>query len=165
MSTSDLSSARSEWAWAEMSPIWTPRHEDEEQRAYPRLPSDYPVALRNSLGQHCAATLRNISPLGLQLACSPVTARIVHARASTTEVGPILLQATVVLTLEDGAHTFSAGVRLVHEAFSAEWGCVMGFQFLELRPRARRLVDAFYAERLRQGIAAESNDAALTADT
>ena len=123
-----------------------------EQRAWPRIRGEFPVALRNGLGQHCAATLQNISPDGLQVRCTVQTARIIHPQFGPLMPGDQpLLQATVVLPLEEGPQTLSAGVRLLHLAAVESPFCILGFRFLELRPRARRIIDAFYAEQLRQG--------------
>ena len=123
-----------------------------EQRAWPRIRGEFPVALRNGLGQHCAATLRNLSPDGLQVRCNVQTARIIHPQGDSLVAGEQpLLQATVVLPLSDGPQTLSAGVRLLHLAAAETPFCVLGFQFLDLRPRARRIIDAFYAEQLRRG--------------
>jgi|GEM_PF-3658413 len=61
-----------------------------------------------------------------------------------------LLQATAVMPLAGGAETLSVGVRLLYVAALAEAGqCVLGFQFLNLRPKARRIVDTYFAEQLR----------------
>ncbi|MEN9727120.1 MAG: hypothetical protein RL434_1486, partial [Pseudomonadota bacterium] len=60
-----------------------------------------------------------------------------------------LLQVTMVLPLAEGQQTLSACARLLHVATTAPASCLMGFQFLELRPKARRQIDAFYAEQLR----------------
>jgi hypothetical protein len=127
-----------------------PHSDFEDQRAYPRIRGDFPVAFRNSHGQHCAATLRNLSPEGLQILCNMATAQIIHPSGGRLmEENHPLLQATMVLPLADGQQTLSACVRLLHVATIAPAGCLMGFQFLELRPKARRQIDAFYAEQLR----------------
>ncbi len=126
-------------------------HSDfEDQRAYPRIHGDFPVAFRNSQGQHCAATLRNLSPEGLQILCNMATAQIIYPPGGRLmEDDHPLLQATMVLPLAEGHQTLSACVRLLHVARVAPASCLMGFQFLELRPKARRQIDAFYAEQLR----------------
>lgn len=121
-----------------------------DQRAWPRVTGDFPVALRNGLGQHCAATLRNLSPDGMQVHCSLATARVIHPGSGNPLAGDQpLLHATVVLPLCDGPQTLSAGVRLLHLEAVDSHHCILGFRFLDLRPRARRLIDAFYAEQLR----------------
>ncbi|MBM4226294.1 MAG: PilZ domain-containing protein [Gammaproteobacteria bacterium] len=129
---------------------FAPQNDFEDQRAYPRILGDFPVAFRNGQGQHCAATLRNLSPEGLQIACNMATAQIIHPAGGRLKGdNQPLLQATMVLPLAEGHQTLSACVRLLHVATTAAASCLMGFQFLELRPKARRQIDAFYAERLR----------------
>ena len=135
-----------------LSPSTPESHWAKEQRAWPRVHGEFPVALRNGLGQHCAATLRNLSPDGLQVRCNVQTARIVHPLGGPLVAGEQpLLHATVVLPLSDGPQTLSAGVRLLHLAAAEAPFCILGFRFLDLRPRARRIIDAFYAEQLRRG--------------
>lgn len=139
------------FATGQETDAWFALHGDaEDQRTYPRIPGVFPVAFRNSQGQHCAASLRNLSPEGLQIACNMATAQIIHpAGGRLTGDNHPLLQATMVLPLAEGHQTLSACVRLLHVATTATASCLMGFQFLELRPKARRLIDAFYAEQLR----------------
>ena len=50
----------------------------DEQRRYPRLALDIPVAFRNASGQHCAAKLVNVGPGGIQIRCNTATAQILH---------------------------------------------------------------------------------------
>lgn len=123
--------------------------EQEDQRAYPRISGEIRVAFRNAHGQHCAATLRDLSPEGLQITCNTATAQIIHTTGG--RIGgnnQPLVQVTMVLPLSEGQQTLSACARLQHAAtLRAAW-CLMGFQFLELRPKARRLIDVFYAEQL-----------------
>lgn len=119
-----------------------------EQRAAPRVEMLVPVAFRNGVGQHCAARLSNLSVDGLQVRCNIATAQTIHPRGG--RLGPDnqpLLHATAVLPLADGPQTLSIGVRLIycrHDDHARD--CVLGFRFLELRPKARRLVETFFTE-------------------
>ncbi len=133
-------------------PAWQAVSNLDEQRAYPRITIDIPVAFRNASGQHCAAKLRNISPDGLQVRCNLVTAQIIHPRGGKIgDENQPLLQATAVLPLSSGPETLSVGVRLLYTGtLSDAPHCVLGFQFLNLRPKARRIIDTFFAEQMRQ---------------
>lgn len=124
----------------------------DEQRGYPRVALEIPVAFRNGSGQHCAARLRNLSPEGLQVACNIVTAQMIYPAGGKLQPdNQPILQATAVLPLADGPETLSLGVRLLYCSTTAESpNCIMGFQFLDLRPKARRIIDAFFAEQFRQ---------------
>ncbi len=130
---------------------WPSLGMEDEQRAYPRIALDVPVAFRNASGQHCAAKLCNISPDGLQVRCNLVTAQIIHPHTGLLEADNLpLLQATAVIPLAGGPETLSVGVRLLYIATNpTSPNCVLGFQFLNLRPKARRIVDSYFAEQLR----------------
>ena len=124
----------------------------DDQRAYPRVALEIPVAFRNAAGQHCAARLRNLSPDGLQVRCNIVTAQIIHPCGGKIkdEKQPIL-HATAVLPLTGGAETLSVGVRVLNSStVNDEPRCVLGFQFLDLRPKPRRIIDTFFTEQLRR---------------
>jgi len=124
-----------------------------EHRQYPRFALEIPVTFRNALGEHCAATLSNFSPEGLQVRCGAATVRIIHPEGERLVPGrqPIL-QASLTVPVAGVAEELTLGVRLVHLGMLAdEPGCVLGFSFLSLRPRARRIVLGFVGERLRAG--------------
>ena len=122
----------------------------EEQRQHPRVVLDIPVAFRNAQGQHCAAKLCNISPDGLQVRCNVVTAQVIHpAGGRLTDCNQPILQATLAVPVGEGFETLSLGVRLQYLTVGVdEPRCVLGFSFLNLRPKARRIVEGFFAERL-----------------
>jgi hypothetical protein len=122
-----------------------------DPRAYPRVPLEVPVAFRNGSGQHCAARLHNLSPGGLQVRCNIATARIIHpAGGYMLESNRPLLQATAVLPLASGPASLSLAVRLLYALVAGEHAyCVLGFQFLDPRPKAQRIIDTFFAEQLR----------------
>lgn len=128
-----------------------------EQRQHPRLALEIPVAFRNAQGQHCAAKLCNISPDGLQVRCNVVTAQIVHPVGGRIgEANKPILQATLAVPVGSGFETLSLGVRLQYLTILAdEPRCVLGFSFLNLRPKARRIVEGFFGEQLRQDYAGE----------
>lgn len=116
-----------------------------EQRQYPRIELEIPVAFRNAQGQHCAARLCNLSADGLQVRCNVSTAQIIHPVGGRigAENRPIL-QATLAVPVGVGHETLSLGVRLQYLiVVDDEPRCVLGFSFLNLRPKARRVVDAF----------------------
>jgi PilZ domain len=122
------------------------------QREFFRIAIEIPVAFRNGEGQHCAARLRNLSPAGLQICCNFSTAQIIYPLGGIvpTHNQPIL-HATTILPLSTGAETLSVGVRLLYSTIlNHEPRCVLGFRFLELRPKARRLVETFFAEQIRE---------------
>jgi hypothetical protein len=131
---------------------WQPSPTLEELRHYPRVSIEIPVAFRNSSGQHCAARLCNLSPEGLQVRCNLVTAQMIYpAGGKLNPDNQPILQATAVLPLAGGGQeTLSAGVRLLYFAVDeVHPHCILGLQFLSLRPKARRIVDTFFAEQLR----------------
>jgi hypothetical protein len=125
----------------------------DEHRQHPRLALEIPVTFRNALGEHCAAMLSNVSPEGLQVRCDPATARLIHPAGARLEPGrqPIL-QARLTVPVAGVDEDLSLGVRLVHIGMLPdEPRCALGFSFLALRPRARRIVIGFFGERLRAG--------------
>lgn len=125
----------------------------DEHRQFPRFVLEIPVTFRNALGEHCAAMLSNFSPEGLQVRCDVDTARMIHPAGERIEPGrqPIL-QASLTVPVAGVAEDLSLGVRLVHIGMLAEEPrCALGFSFLALRPKARRIVLGFFGERLRAG--------------
>jgi hypothetical protein len=136
---------------APVAPLpWQPGSALEEQRGYPRITLEIPVAFRNSSGQHCAASLRNLSPDGLQVRCNIVTAQMIYPGGKLQADNAPILQATAVLPLAGGPETLSVGVRLLYFTTADENpNCILGFQFLNLRPKARRIIETFFVEQLR----------------
>ncbi len=131
---------------------WQGSNALDELRNYPRVSIEIPVAFRNSSGQHCAARLCNLSPEGLQVRCNLVTAQMIYPSGGklSPDNQPIL-HATAVLPLaRGGQETLSAGVRLLYFTVDdVHPNCILGLQFLSLRPKARRIIDSFFAEQLR----------------
>lgn len=122
----------------------------DEQRQHPRVDLAIPVAFRNAQGQHCAARLCNISADGLQVRCNVSTAQIIHPVGGRIggDNQPIL-QATLAVPMGAGHETLSLGVRLQYLTIvDSEPRCVLGFSFLNLRPKARRIVETFFGDRL-----------------
>ncbi|MCC7122839.1 MAG: PilZ domain-containing protein [Gammaproteobacteria bacterium] len=122
----------------------------DEQRQHPRVELEIPVAFRNAHGQHCAARLCNLSADGLQVRCNVATAQIMHPLGGRIggDSQPIL-QATLALPLGAGHETLSLGVRLQYlTVVDEEPRCMLGFSFLNLRPKARRIVEAFFNGRI-----------------
>ena len=79
------------------------------------------------------------------------TARMIHPPGERLEPGrqPIL-QASLTVPVAGVDEHLSLGVRLVHVGTLASAPrCTLGFSFLALRPRARRIVIGFFGERLR----------------
>lgn len=124
----------------------------DEQRAYPRISLHVPVAFRNGAGEHCAARLCNLSPDGMQVRCNATSAQIIHPQLGRLQPGNLpILQATAVLPMVAGQETLTVGVRLLYLTQAPEPpACILGFQFLALRPKARRIVDTFFEEQLRR---------------
>ncbi len=122
----------------------------DEQRQHPRVDLEIPVAFRNAQGQHCAARLCNISADGLQVRCNVSTAQIVHPVGGRIGGDRLpILQATLAVPMGAGYETLSLGVRLQYLTIvDDEPRCVLGFSFLNLRPKARRIVESFFNDRL-----------------
>ena len=121
----------------------------DEQRQHPRVDIEIPVAFRNAQGQHCAARLCNMSADGLQVRCNVATAQIIHPVGGRIggDNQPIL-QATLALPMGAGQETLSVGVRLQYlTVVDEDPRCVLGFSFLNLRPKARRIVETFFSAR------------------
>lgn len=121
----------------------------DEQRQHPRVEIEIPVAFRNAQGQHCAARLCNISAEGLQVRCNVATAQIIHPLGGRIggDHQPIL-QATLAVPIGAGNETLSLGVRLQYlQVVDEDPRCILGFSFLDLRPKAQRIVEAFFNAR------------------
>jgi len=128
---------------------WQLMRRIDEQRQHPRIDIEIPVAFRNAQGQHCAARLCNISADGLQVRCNVATAQIIHPLGGRIggDNQPIL-QATLAVPMGAGHETLSLGVRLQYlTVLEDDPRCVLGFSFLDLRPKASRIVEAFFHAR------------------
>lgn len=102
------------------------------------------VHLRDALGQPCAARLDALAADGLRLRCADTTARRLLAQGTGLES---LVHAEFDLPLARGPARVSVGLRLCERRVApdgADWE--VGCQFLALRPRARRLLEAFLRE-------------------
>ena len=124
----------------------------DEQRNYPRIALDAQVAFRNSSGQHCAARLLNIAPDGIQIRCNVVTAQILHPGGG--KIGPSnapMVQTAIPIPMEGRTETLSVCSRLAYlTTVPEEPRCVIGLQFLDPRPTAQRIIDQYFADRLRE---------------
>lgn len=122
----------------------------DEQRRYPRLALNIPVAFRNAAGQHCAAKLVNVAPDGIQIRCNTATAQILHPNGG--KISPdnaSIVQIAVALPLSSGTATLSACGRLTYlTTVPDDPRCVMGINFLDLRPTAQHIIDQFFDEKL-----------------
>jgi hypothetical protein len=118
-----------------------------EQRRFRRRLLARPVTLRNALGEACPAVLVDVSPTGLRVRCDAATARRMQPAAARPEPGRgPMLQATLELPVDGIPARLSLGVRLVHCLQRPDpGGCELGFDYLALRPRARRIVAEFFA--------------------
>jgi hypothetical protein len=134
----------------------------DEQRRYPRVDMDIPVSFRNSSGQHCAAKLLNIAPDGIQIRCNAATAQMLHPGGGKIcpSNGPIV-QTAIGIPLASGAATLSVCSRLTYlTTVPEEPRCVIGLQFLDLRPQAQRIIDQFFADKLSEFYSTDDYDPA-----
>lgn len=124
----------------------------DEQRRYPRINLDLPVGFRNGSGQHCAARLLNIAPDGIQIRCNVATAQILHPGGGKicSKNAPIV-QTAIGIPLTSGTTTLSVCSRLTYLTTVAEEPrCVIGLQFLDPRPKAQRIIDQFFADKMHE---------------
>ena len=137
----------------------------DEQRKFPRIDLDIPVAFRNSSGQHCAARLLNIAPDGIQVRCNVASAQILHP--SGGKICPNnapMVQTALAIPLGDRTETLSVCSRLTYlTTVQQEPRCVLGLQFLDPRPKAQRIIEQFFAFKLREYYAVEDCAAAPAA--
>jgi hypothetical protein len=136
-----------------------PASQRGEHRQFRRLPLALPVTLRDAQGELCAARLVDLSPTGLRLDCDEATARRLLPAGGVPEPGrePIL-QVLLELPNAGRLERLSLGVRLVHATLRPAH-CLLGFSYLSLRPRARRIVAEFFGE-LPPAVARETRDRA-----
>jgi hypothetical protein len=124
----------------------------DEQRDYPRIALDAQVAFRNNSGQHCAARLLNIAPDGIQVRCNVVTAQILHpGGGKICPSNAPMVQTAIPIPIEGRTETLSVCSRLAYlTTVPEEPRCVIGLQFLDPRPTAQRIIDQYFAHKLRE---------------
>lgn len=131
----------------------------DEQRNYPRIELDIPVSFRNSSGQHCAARLLNIAPDGIQIRCNVATAQILHP--SGGKICPRnapMVQTAIAIPLDGRTETLSVCSKIAYlTTVPDEPRCVIGLQFLDPRPKAQRIIDRYFEQKLHEYYAAEEN--------
>jgi hypothetical protein len=122
----------------------------DDQRCHPRIELGIPVAFRNANGQHCAAKPVNISFDGVQIRCNVTTAQALHPGGGKIGEGNApIVQIAIALPLANESTTLSACARLSYlTAVPDEPRCVMGLEFLDLRPRAKMTIEKFFTEKL-----------------
>ena len=137
----------------------------DEKRGYPRIAIGNEVTFRNAGGQHCVAQLLNLSPDGIQIRCNVATAQVLHPAGGRICPGNApMVQADVTVPLPDGDAPVSICAELMYlTTLPEEPRCVIGLRFLELRPKAARIIDAFFAAELETIYAAEEPLAAAGA--
>ena len=121
----------------------------DDHRCHPRIELGIPVAFRNANGQHCSAELVNMSFKGVQIRCNVATAQILHPRGGKIGDGNApIVQIAIALPLANGSTTLSASARLSYlTTLADEPRCVMGLEFLDLRPTARKTIAQFFSEK------------------
>lgn len=121
-----------------------------DQRRAMRHELSLPVTFRNSGGQQAAAWVQNATSEGFQIRCNPATAQAIHPLAGrlNDENRPVL-QASFILSSSAEPQVLSVGVQLLYRTPHAEEPrCLLGFRFLSLRPKARRLLARFFSDEL-----------------
>lgn len=129
-------------------PTTNPDARDQRRRA--RQPLSLPVTFRSDLGQHAAAWMQNATSDGFQIHCNVATAQVICPLTGrlNSEDGPVL-QASFTLVLPEGPQVLSLGVQLLYRSTRREAPCcVLGFRFLALRPKAQRVLAAFFGDEL-----------------
>jgi hypothetical protein len=129
-------------------PTTNPDARDQRRRA--RQPLSLPVTFRSDLGQHAAAWMQNATSDGFQIHCNVATAQVICPLTGRLngEDGPVL-QASFTLVLPEGPQVLSLGVQLLYRSTRREAPCcVLGFRFLALRPKAQRVLAAFFGDEL-----------------
>ena len=133
----------------------------DEHRRYPRVRLDIPVAIRNGSGQHCAATLLNIAPDGIQIRCNVAIAQMLHpGGGKICQNNAPIVQTAIAIPLASGTRTLSVCSRLTYlTAVAEEPRCVIGLQFLDPRPTAQRIIDQFFEEAFNEYFASDDHTA------
>ena len=133
----------------------------DEQRNYPRFKLDIRVAFRNSSGQHCAARLLNIAPDGIQVRCNVAATQLLHpGGGKICPTNAPILQTAIAIPINERTETLSVCSRLTYlTTVPEEPCCIIGLQFLELRPTAQRIIDEYFAHRLLEYYAVDDNSA------
>jgi hypothetical protein len=129
-------------------PTTYPNAPDQRRRA--RQPLSLPVTFRSDLGQHAAAWVQDATSDGFQIHCNVATAQVICPLVGrlNSENGPVL-QASFTLALPEGPQVLSVGVQLLYRATRlAAPCCVLGFRFVALRPKAQRVLAAFFGDEL-----------------
>jgi hypothetical protein len=93
----------------------------------------------------------------VQIRCNVATAQILHPRGGRIGDGNApIVQITIALPHANGRTTLSAGARLSYlTTLADEPRCVMGLEFLDLRPTARKTIAQFFSEQPRNHFATE----------
>ncbi len=135
----------------------------DEQRKFPRIELDIPVAFRNGSGQHCAARLLNIAPDGIQVRCNVATAQILHpGGGKICPNNAPMVHTAIAIPLGERVETLSVCSRLTYlTTVQQEPRCVLGLQFLEPRPKAQRIIEQFFAIKLSEYYVADEAAVAL----
>ena len=122
--------------------------EAEEQRAHPRLELNSSATFRNAAGHRCKGQVVNISPDGLQVRCNSAAGQLLHPKGGRIcpNNAPIV-QIEMHLQIAATSKRLVVGAQLIYVATcESEPNCILGFQFLELRPTARKLVDSYFQD-------------------
>jgi hypothetical protein len=129
---------------------WTLAKKIDEQRAYPRLELHIPIAFRNADGQRCKGEVADISPDGVQVRCNLAGAQILHpAGGRICPSNAPIVQLAMDLPLQTAQKRLVVGGQLIYASTrETEPRCVIGLQFLELRPMAQKLLDQFFGEQM-----------------
>ena len=128
--------------------------EADGRRNMPRAALSGTVVFRNGSGQVCRGRLVNLSAQGMQVRCHVAAAQTLHPVGGRIQpgTGPLAQAKLDVPSLVDGAastqtNTLNLGVRLLYLASTdIEPRCILGFEILNPRPRARRQLEALMAE-------------------
>lgn len=112
----------------------------------PAAASGWEAQLRNALGECCEAKVDALAQDGMRLCCTEKAARRLLAATAGTEA---LVNAQFDLPLGHGAARVSVALRLAEARCRHDGSWELTSEFLALRPRARRLLAAYFALEVR----------------
>lgn len=121
----------------------------ESRRAFPRIRLRIPLQIALPNGKIVCAQIYNLSPDGIQIRCTPETARQIHpsGKAINDGSGP---EITVALRLKHGAdiRTHALLCRVYYVLPETPKEIIIGLQFDSLPTAQREIIDALMSASL-----------------
>ncbi len=127
--------------------LWQEVEKLDEHRRYPRVPLNIKAPFVTDTGRTFSVEVINISPDGLQVACSAESVRLICPQIR--KINTPCVNAAISLPVGHDSRTLAVRCQMLYvKMVDTELGFVAGMRFVQLDLQAKCILIAFFADQL-----------------